>query len=73
MKSLLVLILFSFVHFQSKAQELKELFTKSETQVHWLGIDFSHVKLIGDFKQFGEVIQTLQNYWFTVVKFPPKH
>ncbi len=36
------------------SQELKDLFSKSETQVTWLGIDFSHVKLIGDFNQFGE-------------------
>ncbi len=32
-----------------------------------------YIKKPVDFKQFGEVIQTLQNYWFTVVKFPPKH
>ncbi len=32
-----------------------------------------YIKKPVDFKQFGEVIQTLQNYWFTVVKFPPRN
>ncbi len=32
----------------------------------------SYIKKPVDFKQFGTVIQELQNYWFTVVKFPPK-
>lgn len=32
----------------------------------------SYIKKPVDFKQFGMVIQELQNYWFTVVKFPPK-
>ncbi len=31
-----------------------------------------YIKKPVDFKQFGEVIQKLQNYWFTVVRFPPK-
>jgi len=32
----------------------------------------SYIRKPVDFKQFGNVIQTLQNYWFTVVKFPQK-
>lgn len=30
----------------------------------------SYIRKPVDFKQFGAVIQTLQDYWFTVVKFP---
>lgn len=34
--------------------KIEDLFTKSETKITWLGIDFSHVKLIGEFSQFAE-------------------
>ncbi len=32
----------------------------------------SYIRKPVDFKQFGEVIQKLQDYWFTIVKFPNK-
>ncbi len=32
----------------------------------------SYIRKPVDFKQFGQVIQTLQDYWFTIVKFPLK-
>lgn len=48
---ILGLIVFPFV---SKSQDLEDLFQKSDTKVTWLGIDFSHVKLIGDFNHFAE-------------------
>lgn len=32
----------------------------------------SYIKKPVDFLQFGEVIQQLQNYWFSVVRFPHK-
>ncbi len=32
----------------------------------------SYIRKPVDFKQFGQVIQTLQDYWFTVVRFPTK-
>ncbi len=32
----------------------------------------SYIRKPVDFKQFGQVIQTLQDYWFTIVKFPAK-
>lgn len=32
----------------------------------------SYIRKPVDFKQFGQVIQTLQDYWFTVVRFPSK-
>lgn len=31
-----------------------------------------YIKKPVDFRQFGEVIGQLQNYWFTIMKFPPK-
>ncbi len=33
----------------------------------------SYIRKPVDFKQFGTVIQTLQDYWFTIVKFPSKN
>ena len=50
----LACLLFLASTFTSKAQVVSDLFTKSETEIYWLGIDFSQVKLIGDFSQFGE-------------------
>ena len=49
-------LLLTVVFFVSNAnsQSVKDLFTKSATPVYWLGIDFSHVKLIGEFAQFSE-------------------
>ncbi len=32
----------------------------------------SYIRKPVDFKQFGEVIQKLQDYWFTIVRFPNK-
>jgi hypothetical protein len=34
------------------AQDAKDLFQKSDQEIIWLGVDFSHVKLIGTFAQF---------------------
>ncbi len=36
------------------AQKVTDLFTKTETKITYLGIDYSHVKLIGNFSQFAE-------------------
>ncbi len=38
-----------------RAQTVEDLFTTSSYTYTWLGIDYSHVKLIGDFSQFKEV------------------
>jgi|694.fasta_scaffold29327_3 hypothetical protein len=38
----------------SNAQSVSDLFSASKTQVYWLGIDFSHVKIIGSFNQFSD-------------------
>ncbi len=39
------------------AQSIKDLFNPSSTPITWFGIDFSHVKLIGDFAQVAEAGQ----------------
>jgi hypothetical protein len=36
------------------AQKVEDLFKPSETKIHWLGVDFSKVQLVGDFSQFAE-------------------
>jgi len=54
MKKLALLILALTFFNVTQAQEIQDLFKKSETKIYWLGIDFSHVKLIGDFNQFAE-------------------
>lgn len=49
--SILFLVLFLLTPFISSSQQIEDLFQKSDTKITWLGIDFSHVKLIGDFNQ----------------------
>ena len=49
-----ILILCITFPFLSKGQNMEDLFQKSDTKITWLGIDFSHVKLIGDFNHFAE-------------------
>lgn len=39
-------------------QTTADLFNASEHKVYWLGIDYSHVKLIGSFTQFAEAGET---------------
>jgi hypothetical protein len=36
----------------ARSQSAEDLFTTSDTKLYWLGVDFSNVKLIGDFSQF---------------------
>jgi hypothetical protein len=36
------------------SQSASDVFSKSDQQFYWLGIDFSHVKLIGAFNQFSD-------------------
>jgi hypothetical protein len=49
-----IVILSIVLPFLSNGQNLEDLFQKSDTKITWLGIDFSHVKLIGDFNHFAE-------------------
>ena len=69
MKRLFLLSTLIFLStFGVKAQSASDLFTKSATKIYWLGIDFSHVKLIGDFAQFSEAGEagplTIRNKYF---------
>jgi hypothetical protein len=38
----------------SIGQKAEDLFKASQTNIQWLGIDFSRVQLVGDFSQFAE-------------------
>lgn len=54
-------ILFAFtmallsINFSNAQDKIADLFQPSNTQITWLGIDFSQVKLIGQFAQFGDL------------------
>lgn len=48
----IILVLALIFTFQLNAQTAAEFFVPSQHKVTWLGIDYSHVKLIGDFNQF---------------------
>ncbi len=50
-KQILIMMLISFT-LAGFSQTAKDLFNVSDVKISWLGIDFSHVKLIGDFSDF---------------------
>jgi hypothetical protein len=54
MKVILLSVAIACSSLVTTAQTMKELVNGSEHKVTWLGIDYSHVKLIGDFNQFAE-------------------
>jgi len=49
------LVLFVFLSFQGFTQTAKDIFTVNDYEFTWLGIDYSQVKLIGDFSQISGV------------------
>lgn len=53
-----LIILCLFVQISLYGQDLSDLFKKSDTKITYLGIDYSHVKLIGTFSQFAEAGET---------------
>lgn len=53
-KTFLLSLVIVMSTFSGRAQTVNDLFTKSTSKIYWLGIDFSHVKLIGDFAHFAE-------------------
>lgn len=53
-KSILLFLALFHLITTGYSQTIKDLFVKSPTPIYWLGIDFSHVKLIGEFSQFSE-------------------
>ena len=52
-KYIIILLLTSSV--AANSQTLNDLFSKSDTKISWLGIDYTHVKLVGDFSQFSGI------------------
>lgn len=81
MKKITFYIAFVFVlSVQLNAQTVEDIFKPNDIKVSWLGIDFSHVKLIGDFSQFfgtgmKNTNQIKDEYfigWNTVVMNEPK-
>lgn len=52
MKKLVLVFGLLFLALGSKAQTASDLFRQNDIPVSWLGIDFSHVKLIGNFAEF---------------------
>jgi len=52
MKRKLITLLLLLSTAASYSQTREDIFKSSDVKTSWLGIDFSHVKLIGDFSQF---------------------
>tara|TARA_B110000037_G_C17119218_1_gene505065 strand:+ start:3265 stop:3906 length:642 start_codon:yes stop_codon:yes gene_type:complete len=68
MKIFLITFSLSLFSVIGTSQITKELFKPSDVEVSWLGIDFSHVKLIGEFSQFsslggGSAVQIRDQYF----------
>jgi hypothetical protein len=57
MKNILSLLTLVMIAFATNAQSLSDFFTRSDIRVTYLGIDFSHVQLIGNFSEFLEAGQ----------------
>lgn len=53
MKKVVFTLAIAFLASASNAQTVQDLFTHSDLPVVWLGIDYSHVQLVGDMSQFG--------------------
>ena len=58
MKKIISLLLVICLLNAAQAQTVKDLFSSNKVNVSWLGIDFSHIKLIGDFSQFKDAGET---------------
>ena len=52
MKKQFITLLLSLFAILGNSQTAEDIFKSSDVKISWLGIDFSHVKLIGDFSQF---------------------
>ena len=67
MKTIYVALLLSLCAFSAYPQNAEDLF-RHEVPVTWLGIDFSHVTLVGNFAEFGEIgtkgpVQLITDYF----------
>lgn len=58
MKKLMIIFLLLSCAMIGNTQTARDLFTKSDVKISWLGIDFSHVKLVGDFSQLCSTPET---------------
>ncbi len=54
MKKILVLAIATLFFKIGTAQTAADLFTPSSTKITWLGVDFSHAKMIGAFNEFND-------------------
>jgi len=52
MKEKLIIVVLLTIAILGKSQTAADLFNPSDIEISWLGVDFSHVKLIGEFSQF---------------------
>jgi hypothetical protein len=53
MKKAIFFLCLIFASTITRAQTIQDFFSANTTTITWLGIDYSHVKLVGDFSQFG--------------------
>jgi hypothetical protein len=53
MKNILIILLLPFLALTANAQDAQDLF-RPEVPVTWMGIDYSHCKLIGNFAEFAD-------------------
>lgn len=81
MKNITLYIAFLFIlSARVNAQTVEDIFKPNDIKVSWLGIDFSHVKLIGDFSQiFGAGLKNTNQIkdeyfvsWNTIIMNEPK-
>lgn len=52
MKRKFIICILSLCTISTNSQTVNQLFKHGEVNITWLGIDFSHVRIIGDFSQF---------------------
>ncbi len=68
MRKLIFVFLVLFAAISLKAQSVDDLFGSTDTKITYLGIDFSHVKLIGNFTEFFEAgrknVMEIRDFYF---------
>ncbi len=68
MRIISAFVLLFFINFSSNAQTIKDFFGATKHRVTWLGIDYSHVKIVGKIDDFGGQVtvtaEELQTKWY---------
>ncbi|MFO7370000.1 MAG: hypothetical protein R6X09_07015 [Bacteroidales bacterium] len=68
MRKQIFVFLVLFTATSMKAQRVDELFGSADTRITYLGIDFSHVKLVGNFAEFFEAgrknVMEIRDFYF---------